>query len=438
VRAALESPPGRGRLPRLRYLGTSRLVRQNLVLFLGGFTAGLGGFVYHAVAGRWLGTRTYGEVSALVALYTVGTAVNLTLVLVLARCAAHLQAMGRLGAIRPLMRRTGRAIALPALLLCLAVGAIALPAADFLRLSSAAPLVWLGLAVALYWFTAIPRGILQGLQRFPALAANLSLELVVRTLTLVALLALGLSVTGSMMALVAGVGFAYLLGTATLRDLRRHRPEPDRMGSLAGFGMMAAAGTVGVLWLYNVDVVLAKHYLGAHQAGIYGGLNKIETILYYATVSVSQVLFPRVVEAISTRRHPGRLLLLSCALIVALGLGAIVIFGAVPGLVVQVLYGPAFADAGPFVLPVGVIGLGLSLDNLLVQFLIAVRDQWFIPVMSVGCAFMVALIAVFHSGLGQIVADVFVCIFGLLGALGARSLVILSRLRAEAGTQARL
>ncbi len=272
---------------------------------------------------------------------------------------------------------------------------------------------------------------LQGLQRFPALAANLSLELVVRTLALVAFLALGLSVSGSMMALVAGVLFAYLLGSATLRDLRHHEPRPDRMSSLAGFGMLAAAGTVGVLWLYNVDVVLAKHYLGAHQAGIYGGLNKIETILYYATVSVSQVLFPRVVEATATRRHPGRLLLLSCGLIVAMGLGAILVFGAAPGLIVQVLYGPAFADAKPFVLPVSVIGLGLSLDNLLVQFLIAVHDQWFVPVMSVACALMVALIAVFHASLEQIVVDVFVCIFGLLGALAARCLVTMSRLRAE-------
>ncbi len=431
MRATLESPLRRGPGPRLRRVGASRLVRQNLVLFLGGFTAGVGGFVYHAIAGRWLGTRTYGEVSALVALYTVGTAVNLTLVLILARYAAHLQATARLGAIRPLMRRTERAIAIPALLFCLAVGAIALPAADFLRLSSPAPLVWLGMAVAIYWFTAVPRGVLQGLQRFPALAANLSLELVVRTLALVAFLALGLSVSGSMMALVAGVLFAYLLGSATLRDLRHHEPRPDRMSSLAGFGMLAAAGTVGVLWLYNVDVVLAKHYLGAHQAGIYGGLNKIETILYYATVSVSQVLFPRVVEATATRRHPGRLLLLSCGLIVAMGLGAILVFGAAPGLIVQVLYGPAFADAKPFVLPVSVIGLGLSLDNLLVQFLIAVHDQWFVPVMSVACALMVALIAVFHASLEQIVVDVFVCIFGLLGALAARCLVTMSRLRAE-------
>ena len=40
-----------GRLAQVR---GNRLVRQNLVLFAGGLVAGIGGFVYHAIAGRVL------------------------------------------------------------------------------------------------------------------------------------------------------------------------------------------------------------------------------------------------------------------------------------------------------------------------------------------------------------------------------------------------
>src|SRR5437764_3174594 len=91
----------------------STLVRQNLVLFLGGFVAGVGGFVYHAIAGRTLGPRQYGEVAALVGLYTVGSIANLTLVLILARYAADLDASGRRGAIRHIVGRTSRLLAVP-------------------------------------------------------------------------------------------------------------------------------------------------------------------------------------------------------------------------------------------------------------------------------------------------------------------------------------
>jgi O-antigen/teichoic acid export membrane protein len=215
----------------------------------------------------------------------------------------------------------------------------------------------------------------------------------------------------------------------SIRDLFRVDHELVRMRTMASFGLTAAAGTLGIILLYNVDVVLAKHYLDPHSAGIYGGINKIEQILYYGTLSVSQVLFPRVVEAIATKRHPARLLLLSGGLMSVLGLAAIAVFGALPGLVVGVLYGPAFQDARPYILAVGFIGLGLSLDNLLVQFLMAVHDRVFIPVLMGACVLMATLIVMFHGDLAMIVIDVLVTIFGLLAALGLRCALLLPQLR---------
>ncbi len=427
--ATLESHAGRGVLPYLHRMRDSKLVRQNLILFLGGFTAGVGGFVYHAIAGRALGPRLYGEVAALVSLYTVGTTVNLSLVVILARYAADLTATGRLGAVRHIVSRTNRLLALPAIVFCLLEAALSVPVATFEHFTSPVPVIWLGLAIAVYCFTAIPRGVLQGMQRFPALSANLSLELVVRTGMLVVLLSLGLAVTGSMIAMLAGVTFAYLLGMFTLRDLYRVEPEVVRMRVMASFGLTAAAGTLGIILLYNLDVVLAAHYLDKHSAGIYGSLNKIEVIIYYGTLSVSQVLFPRVVEAIAKRRHPARLLLLSCGLTVVLGLGAIVAFGVTRGLVASLLFGSAFASGAPYVLAVSCIGLGLSLDNLLVQFLMAVHDRLFIPVLGGAVVLLVTLVALFHDGLTPIVADVAVTIFLLLGALSVRCVLLMPQLR---------
>jgi len=409
----------------------STLVRQNLVLFLGGFTAGVGGFVYHSIAGRTLGPRQYGEVAALVSLYTVGTIANLTLVLVLARYAANLDVAGRPGAIRHIVRRSSQLLILPTVAFCLLTAAVAVPLARFENFASPVPVLWLGLAIAVYCFTAIPRGVLQGTQRFTALSANLGLELVVRVASLVVLLAIGLAVTGSMIAMLIGVTFAYLVGTWMLRDLFRIEREPVRMRAMAAFGMTAAAGTLGVLLLYNLDVVLAVHYLDKHDAGIYGSLNKIEVIIYYGTLSVSQVLFPRVVEAIATRRHPARLLLLSAGLMATLGLGAVVVFGVTRGLIAALLFGSQFSAAQPYVLAVTFIGLGLSLDNLLVQFLMAVHDRVFIPILGASCILLVALIAAFHGGLTQIIGAVMVTIFSLLVVLAIRCALLFRRLHPE-------
>src|SRR2546423_15003529 len=99
---------------------------------------------------------------------------------------------------------------------------------------------------------------------------------------------------------------------------------------MAGFSLTAAAGIIGVQILYNQDVILAEHYLNSHDGGIYGGLKKIGTILFFLTLSVSQGLFPRVVEAGAKDEHPGRILLWSAGVLTAPGAGALLVSAGVP------------------------------------------------------------------------------------------------------------
>jgi sulfur relay (sulfurtransferase) DsrF/TusC family protein len=99
--------------------------------------------------------------------------------------------------------------------------------------------------------------------------------------------------------------------------------------------------------------------------------------------------------------------------------------------VVGILFGPSFRDAIPYVFAVGVIGLALSLDNLLVQFFMAVHDRMFMPILAVGVLAEGVLIVLFHSHVGQVVLDVLIALVGLLVMLGIRCYVLLPRLRAE-------
>jgi O-antigen/teichoic acid export membrane protein len=415
--------------PRLERLRSSRLVRQNLILFAGGLTAGVGGFIYHAIAGRALGPSLYGDVASIIAVYAVFTTPTLILVLVLARYSATLHALGTTDSVRYLVLRSSQLTLVPSLLVILAGILLAGPVADFLHLHSAWPVVWLGFAVAVFWQVGIPRGILQGIQHFSALSANLGLELVVRCATLAVLLAAGTAVVGATIAVLAGVSFAYLIGLYALREQLRAGGARQKLRSMVGFSLTATAGTLGILLLYNLDVILAKHYLGGHDAGIYGSLNKIGTILYFLTLSVSQVLFPRVVEALANNDHPGRLLGVSAGLMGLLGAGTLLVFGLVPGLVVRLLFGGAFSDAEHYIFLVGLIGLSLSLNNLLVQFCMAARDAWFIPLLAGGVLMLAVAIGYHHGGVGDVVTDVLGTMLALLAALTVRLLLLLPRLR---------
>jgi len=360
----------------------------------------------------------------------VGTAPALILIVVLARYTATLIARGDVG-VRTLMTRTIRLVAIPGLIAVLVTTLIARPVADFEHLGSALPVLILGFSIALVWQVAIPRGILQGLQRFTSLSLNLGLEMVVRTTVAFGLLTAGYAVSGAMAAVFIGLAFCFGLGLLSLRDHFGKSGTRVPLRAMFGFSLTAAAGIIGIQVLYNQDVILAVHYLSGHAGGIYGGLNKIGTILFFLTLSVSQVLFPRVVEAVAKEQHPGRILAQSAGILTALGAGALLVFAVVPGLVVGILFGPGFRDATPYVLAVGVIGLSLSLDNLLVQFLMAVHDRTFVPILAAACIAEAVLIVLFHNGVGQIVADVLGSLLGLLVLLSIRCYVLLPNLHAE-------
>lgn len=424
----MDKAPPRALGARLERVRSSRLVRQNLILFAGGLTAGVGGFVYHAIAGRVLGPNLYGDVASIIAVYAVFTTPTLILILVLARYSATLFASGTTDAVRYLVLRTSQLTLVPSVLIILAGILLAGPTADFLHLHSPWPVVWLGFGVAVFWQVGIPRGILQGLQQFSALSANLGLELVVRCTALALLLAAGTGVVGATVAVLAGVAFAYLAGMYALRDQLRAGGGRQRLRSMVGFSLTASAGTLGILLLYNLDVILAKHYLGSHDAGIYGSLNKIGTILYFLTLSVSQVLFPRVVEALANNDHPGRLLGVSAGIMGLLGAGALLVFGVLPNLVVRLLFGSAFSDGAHYIFLVGLIGLALSLSNLLVQFCMAARDAWFIPLLGGGVVLMALAIGYHHDGVGAVVTDVLGTLLAVLAALTVRLLLLLPRL----------
>jgi O-antigen/teichoic acid export membrane protein len=245
------------------------------------------------------------------------------------------------------------------------------------------------------------------------------------------LLKAGYAVSGAMAAVFVGLAACFVLGLYTLRDSFKHVGTRVQLRVMAGFSLTAAAGIIGIQILYNQDVILAVHYLSSHDGGIYGGLNKIGTILFFLTLSVSQVLFPRVVEAVAKEQHPGRILLSSAGILTALGMGALLVFAIVPGLVVGVLFGSGFRDATPYVFPVGVIGLALALDNLLVQFFMAVHDRVFVPILALACVAEGGLIFLFHARVGQVVLDVLIALVALLVLLTIRCYVLLPTLRAD-------
>jgi O-antigen/teichoic acid export membrane protein len=345
------------------------------VLAAGMGLANAGNYAFNLVMAFLLGPEAYGALAALLALVLVGSVPGLALQAVVARRTTLARGAAWPGAAW-LVGRAGLGLVL---LTVLAGPGLVL----FLHLDSAVPVGWLALALAPTPLLFAVQGLLQGRERFGALAAVMLAGAVVKLAAGVALVAAGLGVSGAM----AGVAAGGLL--AALAGLRLARPTTPAGAGRPAAGWwrevgVATAGLLGLFLLANVDVLLARHYLDRAAAGRYALGAVVAKIAFWAPQFVVTVIFPRLVGAADPRR------LLAGSAVVIAGFGGLLAAATAAadrlGLAVPVL-GAGYAGLGPLLPLFAALGTALALVQLLLFEGIATRDR------RLGRAVVAALVA---------------------------------------------
>ena len=180
------------------------LRRDALVLAAGMAVANAGNYAFNVVMAFLLGPEAYGALAALLALVLVGSVPGLALQAVVARRTTLAGGISWPGA-GWLVGRAGAGLVV--LTVLLGPGLVL-----FLHLDSAVPVAWLALALAPTPLLFAVQGLLQGRERFAALAAVMVTGAAVKLAAGLALVAAGLGVSGAMAGVAAGAVLAALAG----------------------------------------------------------------------------------------------------------------------------------------------------------------------------------------------------------------------------------
>jgi O-antigen/teichoic acid export membrane protein len=354
-------------------------------------------YAFNLVMLRLLEPAAYGELGALLAVILIGTVPGLALQAVVARHTA-LRA-GDHRAVAELWSRTLMAVSWVSLALGVAVAAAAPALSAFLHLGSIVPALWLAANVLPLPIVSALQGMMQGVQRFGALAVSLLLNAAARLAVGVGLVAGGHGVDGALAASVAGSVLAILVPLALLRPvlaggLGVRRTAAIRPAPPAGAGEVpgrtapvalapataalgrevgaAALAFLGLLLLTNVDLLLARHYLTATASGLYAAGAVVAKIAYWAPQFVATIVFPRLATEAAARR---RLLTRAAAVVAGLGLVLVAAVAAAPGLAVTLPFGAAYRGVGPDLPLFAALGTALALVQLLLFSGIAAGDR---------------------------------------------------------------
>ncbi len=265
---------------RLRLLSGSAIMLVSSV-FVGGMN-----LVYNFAVAHKLGADKFGHTSVVYTLLMLLSSVTLSFQLLCSKFVARSDStFDKVAIYKTLHRWSWVCGVVLGGVLALASGTIS----GYLNLPAKTLILLLAAATVFYVPLGVRRGFMQGTYDFRPLAANFSLEVVVKLLG--ALILIGpYGVKGVVAAMTASVAVAYVVGIPRKHHVGEASGTTLRAG--VGEGVQAVAFFVGQVIINNLDIILVKHFFDPTQAGVYAAVALVGRVVYMLSWSVVSSMFP--------------------------------------------------------------------------------------------------------------------------------------------------
>jgi O-antigen/teichoic acid export membrane protein len=250
----------------------------------------------------------------------------------------------------------------------------------------------LGIPTAcLYVEVSVLRGALQGVGDYKSVGLSLVGEQSVRL------------VTGAVLAVALGVAGAYLgsilsfiaMSVYCVYQLRRYAESylPARgqevtqpnvsLRSFVRGALIPIAGLAVIAVLQNIDIIVAKHRFTSGMATSYAAVAVAAKVLIWVAIGAGFYLVPEV----SRRRAEGEdtrpVLLRTLGIILVAAIPCLIIFAFGSHPLISAVFGPKKATAHASLLPLGAAFTVLACTYLAVQYMLALKQTWFLLAIAV-------------------------------------------------------
>jgi O-antigen/teichoic acid export membrane protein len=370
------------------------------------------GLAFTIVFARILGASGYGSLAVLVSAWIIlmvpGSALQVAVAREVSRATASASDAAGAGVVRWLERLA---------LATLVVAALAIPLRGVIASIVNVEEDWAAAAVPvsgmLWAFLSVERGALQGFGSYRPVALSVIGEATTRLLFALALVGLGLDVTGAFLGTALSlVAMAIVLGIA-LRPRLPHADHPavglSRLRDLLVQARVPVAALTLLFALQELPVIVVKHEASGDIAGAYAVAAVAAKSIIWVAVGLGLYLVPEAARRSESGVDARPILLRMLGLIAVFGAPAMLIFG----FAAEPLLSAAFGDdltAGASALPwLGLAMILLACTYLAVQYMLALGRAVFIWALAVAAAIEVPLVAHF----GDDLRDVAVALCGL-------------------------
>lgn len=373
------------------------VARSSGVMFIATILAGAFSYIYQVYMGRALGPEEYAIFGALFAIFYMISVVTQTISTSITRFVSTLRGEGKEIGVFVLgsLKRTSVLGFASALLFLAFSGAIS----SALKINDAKPVAILALILFLSWSQPVFGGALRGIQRFKALGSVSVSNSFLKLLSGVLLVSLGLGIVGALLGVALGVLAALLISFFLIAPyLKKNNPhEPEiSYSSLYTYSLPVMLAMFCMSVPANLDVILAKYFFSALDAGLYTSASVLGKIIFFFPAAVYAVMFPMITERHVRGENSINVLKKSLIYTAILSGSAALIYLLFPQLVLKV-FGSSYVSALPLVAPYGLTMFFFSLTVIILYYHLAIKNFNYVALFAFFTLIEILLLLFFHS-----------------------------------------
>src|SRR3989344_5346448 len=318
------------------------LLKDNLTLFLTMFFAYIINYVFHFYVGRTLGPEDYGVFGVLLSIIYIIVMPLMAIQTTLSRYVTELNVKNEKEKLAYLFSKSLKKIGTFGLIISILFIVMSPLLSSFLKIEIISPLIILGSSILFAFLVPVVRGFLQGVQNFKILGLTFIIESFSKIFFGIPLVFLGLGVNGA----IAGFALSFFLPLIVLlyfvKNLFKERKMKFDTSGVYKYSFPVLIMLLALTGLYTWDVVLVKRFFDPIEAGQYAALSLFGKIIFFATLSISMVMFPKILELNSQNKESLPLLFKSIIITLFLGGTASFIYFLIPKFIVAMLFGEEY------------------------------------------------------------------------------------------------
>lgn len=395
------------------------LLRANIIMVGGALISHVGAYLYHLIVGRMLQPSEYGILQSLISLSNLITVPLVMLNTMMVKFVSQFAGRGEPEKVTFLYRRLSKWF-----WWILVIGGVSSflfyrPVLQFLHIQTLGSFVFLDIALFFGLLQMLNRSVIQGFSRFIELVVSNILESYGKLLFGILAVLVGWGATGAFGAFVLAGALTYMYTVVVLRSAMPKAEVHAAIGwrRIGKESFVSLVMTISMIALFNVDVVLVRHFFSGVESGLYAALSVLGKIIYFGSSPVANTMLPMVSDAHVKGTGFHRMFLASFFLTALFAGGVTALYTLFPRQSLTILIGSQYAAAATY-LPYFSLFLSLcALINIVTMFYFSTHQ--FVPIlfMPLAATVQAVLIWLYHPTLLTVVTVSLGVTASLLGML---------------------